>query len=162
MGSLCAKRQRETEHLSDWELIEPFPEDVQRHIAALIPLNPIQRFAAELRNRQGLRRWIRAVFKILLIRRLRIRWSQAGSWLNVYRRGPAVNAALRERVSRAWAVEGSRALQAVNSRALFSHIRRHTVNFNSRLNRAVARSTEEAITTGTGRDQGGRRRRDDH
>ena len=108
MGKSCSRRipstepRRPDEVGSDsedsdaWELVEPGPTEAKK-------------------------RWTRAIYRILLIRKLRRRWSLAGAWLNLYPTG-TVDPAVRARVSRLWAQTVPRLLQSLRSKDLFAHL----------------------------------------
>ena len=143
MGALCARRQRENHADLGWEFIEPLPSEVQGNIIQLLPRHPAQVLADVLRRKAARRKWVSATLKILLIKKLRTRWSRAGAWLNVYRQG-SIDGALRAQVARCWATVGNTILRQLNSRALFGHLSRSRLA-NAEHNHAIRRGAERGI-----------------
>ena len=114
MGHSCSRRQQivEVPPEDEWLLFN-FPGIAQANIRKVV----------RLYVSSGRKNWIRLTSKIALLRHLRIRWSRAGSWLNLNPLG-TVRTALRQRVSRAWAHEVKELLRAHHTAVLFNTVGR--------------------------------------
>ena len=90
--------------------------------------------------------WIRAVLKLRLLRRVRVLWSQAGSWLNLYRPGNA-DPGRRAVIARWWTGAGRALIQGFNTKELFEPLNR-----GSRASRAREVERLRAISAGLRQD----------
>jgi hypothetical protein len=105
MGTGCSRRKICTEPGAivddtplDWQLVT-FPGEAE-HQPSPTTSGSENRRLRSLSTARG--RWIRARLKIKLLRRFRILWSRAGSWLNLHPVG-TVDQNTRDKAARAWA-----------------------------------------------------------
>ena len=122
MGLGCSRRgqsenilEASPESYEDWILI-PSSEDHRNSIGEQPP-------GATLPLSRAKALWIRAILKIWFLRRLRVLWSRAGSWLNLCRPG-SVEPGVRSRIASWWAGSGRALLARHNTKELLEPLAR--------------------------------------